>query len=49
MVGGFWHLAIHSEDGKGVFMFRYQLCGGEETLVLAVETAIISSVHASPA
>ena len=61
MVGGFWHLAIHSEDGKGVFldsrpfaservpMFRYQLCGGEETLVLAVETAIISSVRASPA
>ena len=55
------NLAIHSEDGKGVFldtrlfaservpMFRIQFCGGEETLVLAVEINIVSSVHASPA
>ena len=61
MVGGFWNLAFHSEDGKGVFldnrpfaservpMFRYQFCEGEETLVLAVEINIISFVRASPA
>ena len=61
VVGGFWNLAFHSEDGKGVFldnrpfaservpMFRYQFCEGEETLVLAVEINIISSVRASPA